>query len=87
MKEPISGETLFEEFVENFEWNQEAVAVQNPYTPSQIVSMALQTSKNVGYIKMIVENGLKNQGLRKTGATSRLTSLERSTKLDDHQGP
>ena len=27
IKEPISGETLFEEFVEQIEWNQEAVAV------------------------------------------------------------
>ena len=34
MKEPISGETIFEEFTEKIEWNQEAVAVQNPYTPA-----------------------------------------------------
>ena len=33
MKEPISGETLFEEFAKKFEWNQEAVVVQNPYSP------------------------------------------------------
>ena len=39
-KEPISGEILFEEFVEQNEWNQEAVAVQNPYYPAQIFSMA-----------------------------------------------
>ena len=31
MKEPISGETTFEYFVEKIEWNQEAVAAQNPY--------------------------------------------------------
>ena len=40
IKEPISGETLFEEFVEQIEWNQEDVAVQNMYYPDQIVSMA-----------------------------------------------
>ena len=40
IKEPISGETLFEEFVEQIEWNQEAVAAQNPYSPAQIVSTA-----------------------------------------------
>ena len=40
MKEPISGENIFEEFIKKIEWNQEAVAVQNPYTPAQIVSMA-----------------------------------------------
>ena len=39
-KEPISKETLFETFVEKNEWNQEAVAVQNPYSTAQIVSMA-----------------------------------------------
>lgn len=33
MKAPINGETLFEDFVEQIEWNQEAVVVQNPYTP------------------------------------------------------
>ena len=32
IKEPISRETLFEEFVEKIEWNQEAVAVQNLYS-------------------------------------------------------
>ena len=39
MKEPISGETIFEEFIEKIERNQEAFAVQNPYTTAQIVSM------------------------------------------------
>ena len=34
MKEPISGESLFEDFVEKVEWNQEAVAVQNPCSPA-----------------------------------------------------
>ena len=40
MKEPISVKTLFKEFVEKIEWNQEAVAVQNPYSPAQIFSIA-----------------------------------------------
>ena len=40
IKEPISGETLFEEFVKQIEWNLEDVAVQNLYSPDQIVSMA-----------------------------------------------
>ena len=39
IKEPISSETLFEEFVEKIEWNQEAIALQNPYSPAQIFSM------------------------------------------------
>ena len=48
MKETISGETLLEEFVKQIEWNQEAVAVQNPYSPDQIVSMAYANIDNCG---------------------------------------
>ena len=40
IKELISGKTIFEELIKKIEWNQEAVAVQNMYTPAQIVSMA-----------------------------------------------
>ena len=79
-KEPFSGETLFEELVEQIECNQEAVDVHNTYKPAQIVSMVYANIENAGYIKMIVGNGLKNQGLRKPGVTSRLTLLERSRK-------
>ena len=48
IKEPISGETLFEEFVEKIEWNQEAIAVQNPYSPAQIISMAYANIEKCG---------------------------------------
>ena len=48
MKNPINGETLFEDFIEQIEWNQEAVAVQNPYTPTQILSMALNNIRKSG---------------------------------------
>ena len=45
-----------------------------------------QKSKNVGCIKIIVENGPENQGSRKPGATSRLTFLESSMKPEDRLG-
>ena len=48
MKEPISGETLFEKFVKQIEWNQEAVAVKNPYSPAQIISMAYADIEKCG---------------------------------------
>ena len=48
MKEPISSETIFEQFIEKIEWNQEAVAVQNPYTPAQIVSMTYANIEKCG---------------------------------------
>ena len=47
-KEPISNETLFEEFVEQIEWNKEEVAMQNPYYPAQIVSMAYKNIDKFG---------------------------------------
>ena len=40
MKEPIFSKTLFKEFVEQIEWNKQVLAVQNPHSPAQIVSMA-----------------------------------------------
>ena len=48
MKEPISSRTLFEESVKQIEWNQEAVAVQNPYSPAQIISMAYANIEKCG---------------------------------------
>ena len=83
MKEPISGETLFEEFVDKIEWNQEAVAVQNPYSPAQIFLWRTQTSKNAGYTKTIAENGLAKQEAIKHGSTSRLNLLRTSRKPED----
>ena len=48
MKELISGKTLFGEFVEQIEWNQEAVAVKNPYSPARIVSMVYANINKFG---------------------------------------
>ena len=48
MKEAISGGTLFEDFFDKIEWNQEAVSVQNMYSPDQIVSMAYANIKKCG---------------------------------------
>ena len=48
MKEHISIETLFEEFVEQIELNQEALAVQNLYSPDNIISMAYADIEKCG---------------------------------------
>ena len=40
MKQPITSETLFEDFVEQIEFLVDAVLTQVPYTPEQIVSIA-----------------------------------------------
>ena len=48
MKEPISGETIFEDFVKQNEWDQESVAVPNLYTPAQIVYMVYTNIEKYG---------------------------------------
>ena len=48
MKEPISGETIFEYFIKEIEWNQGTVAVKNSYTPTEIVSMAYTNIQKCG---------------------------------------
>ena len=48
MKQPITAETLFEEFVEQIETAVDAVAKQVPYTRQQIVSIALTMAENSG---------------------------------------
>ena len=51
MKDPISDEAIFEEYIEKIEWNQVAVSVENTYSPDQIVFMAYANIKNAGYIE------------------------------------
>ena len=48
MKQPITAETLFEDFVEQIETAVDAVATQVPYTRQQIVSIAFTTVENTG---------------------------------------
>ena len=48
MKERFPGETIFEEFIERIDWIQEEVAVQYPYTPAHIVSMAYANIEKCG---------------------------------------
>ena len=60
MKETISGETIFEEFIDEIEWNKEAVALNNPYTPAQIFSMAFSNIGKCGlYQDVLREWSLK----------------------------
>ena len=87
MKEPISGETIFEEFVEILSGIKKQLQCKIRMHLLRFSPLRTQTSKNGGYINIIVGNGPENQGLRKPGATSRLTSKERSRKPKDNPGP
>lgn len=49
LKREITGETHFEELVAQVEDHQEAVAVQNPYTAAQILSIAYNLVKDTGF--------------------------------------
>ena len=66
MKEPISGENLFEEFVKKIQWNQEAVARQNPYSPAHIVSMAYANIEKCGLYQDDCRQGSRKPRLDKT---------------------
>ena len=66
MKEPISGETLFEEFIEKIEWNQEAVAVKNMYTLAQTGSMAYRNIEKCGLYQDDCREWSQKQSLYKT---------------------
>ena len=65
MKLPISGETEFETFVQQIEDGQEVVALQNPYTGTQIVTIKENLIESTGFYSMdcrewnITDNALK----------------------------
>ena len=48
MKQPITAETLFEEFVQQIETAVDAVATQVPYTRHQIGSISFTMVENSG---------------------------------------
>ena len=52
MKSPISGETEFEAFVQQIVDVEEAVALQNPYTDTQIVTIAENLIESTGFYTM-----------------------------------
>ena len=66
MKEPISEKTIFEEFIKQIDWNQEAVAVQNPYKPAHIVSMAFANIEKCGLYQDDFREWLLKSKLDKT---------------------
>ena len=67
MKSPISGETEFEAFVQQIEEGQEAVALQNPYTDTQIVTIIENLIESTGFTQWTVVNGTEQIMRRKLG--------------------
>ena len=82
MKEPISDENLFEYFGKQIEWNQEAVAVQIPYSQAQIFLMVYANIKKCGLCQDDFREWSRKKQRDTTWKTSWLTLLEtqRSSK-------
>ena len=52
MKSQISGDTEFEAFFQKIQDGQEAVALQNPYTDIQIVTITKNLIESTGFYTM-----------------------------------
>ena len=52
IKQPITAETLFEDFVQQIETTVDAVATQVPYTREQIASIAFTSVRNQASTRM-----------------------------------
>ena len=72
MKQPITAETLFEEFFEQIETAVDAVAKQVPYTKQQIVSIAFTTAENAGIYYDGVKEWRQKYTADKTWEASRI---------------
>ena len=66
MKIPISGVTEFEAFVQQIEDGQEAAALQNPYTDTQIVTIAKNLTESTGFYTMDCREWNRTDNVQKT---------------------
>ena len=67
MKLPISGETEFETFVQHIKDGQEALALQNPYTNTQIVTIAENLIESTGLYTMDCRKWNRTDNAQKLG--------------------
>ena len=66
MKIPISGEIKFEAFVQQIEDGQEAVALHNPYTDTQIVTITENLIESTSFYKMDCREWNRTNNAQKT---------------------
>ena len=66
MKIPISGETEFEAFLQQIKDGQEAVALQNPYTDTQIVTITENLIESTGFYTMDCREWIRTDNAQKT---------------------
>ena len=85
LKREITGETHFEELVAQVEDHQEAVAVQNPYTAAQILSIAYNLVKDTGFTTKVVKSGKDGQLMKKHGPNSNCFFLENLKKIGNRK--
>ena len=75
MKSQISGDTEFEAFVQQIEDGQEAVALQNPYTDIQIVTIAKNLIESTGFYTMDFHEWNRTDKAQKTWVNFKLNFL------------
>ena len=75
MKLPISGETEFKTFVQQIEDGQEAVALQNPYTDTQIVTIAENLIESTGFYTMDCREWNRTDNAQKTWVNFKVNFL------------
>ena len=66
MKLSISGETEFETFVQQIEDGQESVALQNPHTDTQIVTIVEYLIESTGFYTMDCREWNRTDNAQKT---------------------
>ena len=72
MKSQISGETEFEAFVQQIEYGQEAMALQNPYIDIQIVTISENLIESTGFYTMYCSEWNRTDKAQKTWVNFKL---------------
>ena len=75
MKSQISGETEFEAFVQQIKDKKEAVALQNPYTDTQIVTISKNLIESTGFYTMDCREWNRTDNAQKTWVNFKLHFL------------
>ena len=72
MKSQISGDSEFEAFVQQIEDGQESVALQNPYTDIQIMTISKNLIESTGFYTMDCREWSRTNKVQKTWVNFKL---------------
>ena len=86
MKQPITAETLFEDFVEHIETAVNAVITQVPYTRQHIVSIAFTMVENAGIYYDGVKEWCRKETAENVGSFQDVFCKESSERSESNHG-